>query len=123
MNRYKSLARNTAIFAFGTFGSKILSFIMVFFYSRAMATDEFGTLDIIIPAQEAANLKGMVCSQCHIGFSTEAISSKIFTHTQFSFTVSVQWYRSSCKCYPPALCHGRRRWGTHCCFFRSLCQD
>ncbi len=48
MNRYKSLARNTAIFAFGTFGSKILSFIMVFFYSRAMATDEFGTLDIII---------------------------------------------------------------------------
>ncbi len=48
MNRYKNLARNTAIFAFGTFGSKILSFIMVFFYSRAMATDEFGTLDIII---------------------------------------------------------------------------
>lgn len=48
MNRYKSLAKNTAIFAFGTFGSKILSFIMVFFYSRAMATDEFGTLDIII---------------------------------------------------------------------------
>ncbi len=48
MNRYKSLARNTVIFAFGTFGSKILSFIMVFFYSRAMQTDEFGTLDILI---------------------------------------------------------------------------
>lgn len=48
MNKYKSLARNTAIFAFGTFGSKILSFIMVFFYSRAMQTDEFGTLDILI---------------------------------------------------------------------------
>lgn len=48
MDRYKSLAKNTAIFAFGTFGSKILSFIMVFFYSRAMAADEFGALDIII---------------------------------------------------------------------------
>lgn len=48
MNKYKSLARNTAIFAIGTFGSKILSFIMVFFYSRAMQTAEFGTLDIII---------------------------------------------------------------------------
>lgn len=48
MNRYKSLAKNTAIFAVGTFGSKILSFIMVFFYSRAMQTAEFGTLDIII---------------------------------------------------------------------------
>lgn len=48
MNRYTSLAKNTAIFALGTFGSKILSFIMVFFYSRAMETAEFGTLDIII---------------------------------------------------------------------------
>lgn len=48
MNKYKSLAKNTAIFAIGTFGSKILSFIMVFFYSRAMQTDEFGLLDIII---------------------------------------------------------------------------
>ncbi len=48
MNKYKSLAKNTAIFAIGTFGSKILSFIMVFFYSRAMSTAEFGLLDIII---------------------------------------------------------------------------
>ncbi len=48
MNRYKSLAQNTAILAMGTFGSKILSFIMVFFYSRAMQTAEFGVLDIII---------------------------------------------------------------------------
>ena len=48
MNKYKSLAKNTAIFAIGTFGSKILSFIMVFFYSRAMQTAEFGLLDIII---------------------------------------------------------------------------
>jgi len=48
LNKYKSLAKNTAIFAIGTFGSKILSFIMVFFYSRAMQTDEFGLLDIII---------------------------------------------------------------------------
>lgn len=48
MNKYKKLAKNTAIFAIGTFSSKILSFIMVFFYSRAMKTSEFGMLDIII---------------------------------------------------------------------------
>lgn len=48
MNKYTSLAKNTAIFAIGTFGSKILSFIMVFFYSRALLTSEFGLLDIII---------------------------------------------------------------------------
>ncbi|MBQ0084323.1 MAG: oligosaccharide flippase family protein [Clostridiales bacterium] len=48
MNKYKKLAQNTAIFAIGTFGSKILSFIMVFFYSRALKTAEFGMLDIII---------------------------------------------------------------------------
>lgn len=48
VNKYEKLAKNTAIFAVGTFGSKILSFIMVFFYSRAMQTAEFGMLDIII---------------------------------------------------------------------------
>lgn len=48
MNQYKKLAKNTLIFAIGTFSSKILSFIMVFFYSRAMQTDEFGVLDILI---------------------------------------------------------------------------
>ncbi len=48
MNKYERLAKNTAIFAIGTFGSKILSFIMVFFYSRALQTAEFGMLDIII---------------------------------------------------------------------------
>ncbi len=48
MNKYTALMKNTAIFAIGTFSSKILSFIMVFFYSRAMNTAEFGMLDIII---------------------------------------------------------------------------
>lgn len=48
MNRYKNLAANTAILAVGTFSSKILSFIMVFFYSRALTTAEYGVLDIII---------------------------------------------------------------------------
>ncbi len=48
MNQYKKLAKNTLIFAIGTFSSKILSFVMVFFYSHAMETSEFGVLDILV---------------------------------------------------------------------------
>ena len=67
MNRYKSLAKNTAIFAIGTFGSKILSFIMVFFYSRAMQTAEFGTLDIII------NSGSLMLPICMLGIQNSII--------------------------------------------------
>ena len=67
MNRYKSLAKNTVIFAIGTFGSKILSFIMVFFYSRAMQTAEFGTLDIII------NSGSLMLPICMLGIQNSII--------------------------------------------------
>ena len=39
----------------------------------------------VVPAQETANLKGMVSGQIYIGFSAEAIGSKIFTHREGSF--------------------------------------
>lgn len=48
MNQYKKLAQNTLIFAIGTFSSKVLSFFMVYFYSHAMETAEFGVLDILV---------------------------------------------------------------------------
>lgn len=67
MNKYKNLAKNTAIFAIGTFGSKILSFIMVFFYSRAMQTAEFGTLDIII------NSGSLMLPICMLGIQNSII--------------------------------------------------
>ena len=38
------------------------------------------TQSVIIPAEEATNLVGMVGGQSDSGFATEAIGSKVFSH-------------------------------------------
>ncbi len=47
MNKYKTLVSNTALISLGTFGSKLLVFLMVRFYTGYLTTSEFGTADII----------------------------------------------------------------------------
>ena len=42
------------------------------------------TQSVVIPAEEAAHLIGMVCSQSDSSFATEAIGSKILSHYSFS---------------------------------------
>ena len=82
MNKYKSLAKNTAIFAIGTFGSKILSFIMVFFYSRAMQTEEFGLLDIIINSASLllpVAMLGITNAVIRFGLDDDYKQSDVFT--------------------------------------------
>ena len=39
---------------------------------------------VVVPAEEAANLVGVVGSQINTSFTTEAISPKIFSHYSFS---------------------------------------
>lgn len=52
-NKYRNLAQNTVIFAIGTFSSKLLVFIMMPIYTRALSTAEYGTVDLI---QQISNL-------------------------------------------------------------------
>ncbi len=47
MNKYKKLLNNSAIFFVGNFGSKILSFLFVRFYTNCLSPSEYGTIDII----------------------------------------------------------------------------
>ncbi len=47
MNKYKSLAFNTVIFAIGTFGSKILSFFLTRLYTTYMGADILGSKELI----------------------------------------------------------------------------
>lgn len=47
MDKYKKLASNTIIFAIGTFSSKILSFLLMPFVTRMMATGDYGAADLI----------------------------------------------------------------------------
>ena len=45
--RNKYLLKNTIIFFIGNFGSKILQFLLVPFYTNILSTSEYGTLDLI----------------------------------------------------------------------------
>ena len=47
MNRYQTLAANTALISIGTFGSKLLVFLMVRFYTGYLTPAEYGTADLI----------------------------------------------------------------------------
>ncbi len=53
MNKYKTLASNTALISMGTFGSKLLVFLMVRFYTGYLTKAEYGTADLIT---QTANL-------------------------------------------------------------------
>ncbi len=50
MNKYQKLLNNTLIFAIGTFGSKLLSFILVRLYTGCMTTAQYGTADLLYQA-------------------------------------------------------------------------
>lgn len=53
MNKYKKLAFNTLIFSIGSFSSKLLSFIMVRFYTEYLTKAETSTYDLVC---QTANL-------------------------------------------------------------------
>ena len=47
MNRYQKLASNTVILAIGTFGSKLLVFLLMPLYTAWLTTAEYGAADIV----------------------------------------------------------------------------
>lgn len=48
MNRYKKLISNTIIFGIGTFGSKVLVFLLMPLYTRVLTSSDYGVVDLII---------------------------------------------------------------------------
>lgn len=50
MNKYQKLASNTIVLAIGQFGSKLLVYVMLKFYTSMLGTDGFGDVNIIINA-------------------------------------------------------------------------
>lgn len=53
MNKYKTLVSNTALISLGTFGSKLLVFFMVRFYTGYLTTSQYGISDLLT---QTANL-------------------------------------------------------------------
>lgn len=52
MNKYKDLLKNTAIFALGNVGSKIILFLLVPLYTNYMTPEEYGTADLIFTVSQ-----------------------------------------------------------------------
>lgn len=50
--KYKVLARNTAIFALGSVGSKLILFLLVPLYTNYMSADEYGIADLVFTIGE-----------------------------------------------------------------------
>ena len=50
MNKYQKLASNTAIFAIGSFGAKLLSFFLVRLYTSFMTPEIYSTADLLYQA-------------------------------------------------------------------------
>ncbi|MDR0920952.1 MAG: oligosaccharide flippase family protein [Lactobacillales bacterium] len=48
MNKYKKLAKNSLVFAFGNMGSKFISFLLVPLYTYYLTSGDYGKVDIII---------------------------------------------------------------------------
>lgn len=47
MSKYSKLAKNTAIFFIANFGSKVLTFLLVRFYTELLSTEEYGVIDLL----------------------------------------------------------------------------
>lgn len=47
MNKYSKLAKNTGIFFIANFGSKILTFLLVRFYTELLSQAEYGVIDLV----------------------------------------------------------------------------
>lgn len=46
-NKYKKLAKNSAVFFIGNLGSKVITFLIVPFYTYFLTTEEYGTADLV----------------------------------------------------------------------------
>lgn len=90
MNKYKTLVSNTALISFGTFGSKLLVFLMVRFYTGYLTTSQYGTADLI--TQTANLLLPLISLGITDGVFRFAMDSKLNKRSVFSsgvFTITL----------------------------------
>lgn len=88
MDKYKKLLSNTIVFAIGTFGSKLLSFIMVGFYTAVFSGSpgSFSTADLVAQtANFLIPLASLSIAEAVIRFGLDSGSNRtaIFTNSTF----------------------------------------
>lgn len=85
MNKYRKLMSNSLIFTIGSFGSKIITFLMVPLYTHLLTTSEYGTVDLMIStANLITPLLTLELGQAALRFTIESndenFRNKIFSN-------------------------------------------
>lgn len=106
MDKYKKLASNTIIFAIGTFSSKILSFVLMPFITRMMATGDYGAADLI---QQTGNVIIPIAFLCvnsaALRFSMDKAADKADVFTVGVRTTLIGFAVFLLFAYPISLIH------------------
>lgn len=82
MDKYRKLLKNSAVFFIANFGSKVLSFLLVRFYTDLLSTTEYGVLDIInTTVSLAVPIVTLCITEAVLRFSIDEIENrkKIFS--------------------------------------------
>ena len=74
MKSSSKLAKNTAIYAIGNFGTKILSYVMVLVYSYYITPEELGYYDVVLTT--ISMIQPLVIFQLNDGVFRFLIESK-----------------------------------------------
>ncbi len=76
-NKYEYLAKNTIIFAVSTFGTKLISFLLVPFYTNVLSTAEYGTADVISTTSNLLIFIATICiADSVMRFSIESANAR-----------------------------------------------
>ncbi len=87
MNKYNKLAKNTGIFFIANFGSKVLSFLFVRFYTELLSVEEYGIIDLLhTTASLAVPIITLCITEAVLRFSIddETNRGKILTNGLFT---------------------------------------
>ena len=95
MKSSSKLAKNTAIYAIGNFGTKILSYVMVLVYSYYITPEELGYYDVVLTT--ISMIQPLVIFQLNDGVFRFLIESK---KEQNKAIIGNRLYWRQCYRYP-----------------------
>lgn len=99
LNSYKKLANNSFIFAIGTLGSKLISFLLVPLYTYYLSTSEYGTVDLtittvnmLIPLVSASAYEAVLRFTMDKNETPAVILTNSITIASGGFVISILFY-------------------------------
>lgn len=99
MNSYKKLINNSFIFAIGSMGSKLISFILVPLYTYYLSTEQYGTVDLVtttvvmlLPVVSASIFEALLRFVMEKDKPTEVIMTNSLVISLIGFLIFLMFY-------------------------------